>query len=106
MTLEVGYHPAAAAEVVSAAAWYDNETAGLGDRFLAAVEASVLRCSRWPHTGQPVVITPDGAVVDRTLPVGGFPWAIGYEVTDEQLLVLAVFHQHREPNYWINRTSV
>lgn len=105
MTLEIGYHPAAAAEVVSAAAWYENESAGLGDRFLGAVEASVLRCSRWPNVGKPVVITPEGAVVNRKLPVGGFPWAVGYVVTDEQLLVLAVFHQHREPEYWINRTS-
>lgn len=105
MTLAIGYHPVAAAEVVRAAAWYENETAGLGDRFLDAIEATVLRGSRWPNVGQPVVITPDGAVVDRKLPVGGFPWAIGYEVTDDTLLVLAVFHQHREPEYWIDRTS-
>lgn len=105
MTLEVGYHPAAAAEVVGAAAWYENESAGLGGRFLAAVEAAVLRGSRWPNVGKPVVITPDGAIVNRKLPVGGFPWAVGYEVTDETLLVLAVFHQHREPGYWIDRSS-
>jgi hypothetical protein len=45
------------------------------------------------------------AVVNRKLPVGGFPWAIGYEVTDEKLLVLAVFDQHREPENRIGRTS-
>ena len=105
MTFEVGYHPAAAAAVVSETAWYENESAGLGDRFLAAVEASVLRCSRWPNVGTPVVISPDGAVVNRKLPVGGFPWAIGYDVTDERLLVLAVFNQRREPEYWIDRAS-
>ncbi len=105
MTLEIGYHPLAAAEVVRVAAWYENEAAGLGDRFLAAVEAAALRGSRWPNVGKPVVTRPDGAVVNRKLPVGGFPWAIGYEVTDEQLLVLAVFHQHRSPAYWLERTS-
>ncbi len=46
------------------------------------------------------MIEPDGAVVNRKLPVGGFPWAVGYEVTDEKLFVLAVFHQHRKPEYW------
>ncbi len=51
------------------------------------------------------MIEPDGAVVNRKLPVGGFPWAIGYEVTDEKLFVLAVFHQHRKPEYWTDRTS-
>jgi plasmid stabilization system protein ParE len=105
VSLELGYHPAAAAEVVGAAAWYEHESAGLGDRFLDAVEATVLRGRRWPNVGKPVVVSPDGAVVNRKLPVRGFPWAIGYEVTDETLLVLAVFHQHREPAYWIDRTS-
>jgi len=33
------------------------------------------------------------------------PEAIGYEVTDEKLFVLAVFHQHRKPEYWTDRTS-
>lgn len=80
MTLEIGYHPAAAAEVVSATAWYEHESAGLGDRFLDAAEASVLRCSRWPNVGQPVVITPDGAVVYRKLPVGGFPSELWLDV--------------------------
>ena len=105
VSLEVGYHPVAAAEVVRAAAWYENETAGLGDRFLDAVEASALRVSRWPNVGKQVVIAPDGAVVNRKLPVGGFPWAIGYEVTDKKLVVLALFHQHREPEYWTDRAN-
>lgn len=105
MSLEIGFHALAAAEVVRAEAWYENESAGLGDRFLAAVEATVVRASRWPNAGKPVVTAPDGAVVNRKMPVGGFPWAVGYEVTDEKLFVLAVFHQHREPDYWANRTS-
>ena len=56
--------------------------------------------------GRPVVIAPDGTVVNRKMPVGGFPWAIGYEVTDEKLFVLAVFHQHRKPEYWTDRASI
>ena len=106
MTRKIEYHPLAAAEVVRAEAWYEKETAGLGDRFLTAVEATVVRGSRWPNAGRPVVIAPDGTVVNRKMPVGGFPWAVGYEVTDEKLFVLAVFHQHRKPAYWTDRTRV
>ncbi len=53
MTRKIEYHPLAAAEVVRAEAWYEKETAGLGDRFLAAVEATVVRGSRWPTSASP-----------------------------------------------------
>lgn len=104
MSLDVEYHPLAAEEVVRAEAWYESEAAGLGDRFLTAVESTVGRCSRWPNAGRPVVIALDGAVVNRKMAVGGFPWAVGYEVTDATVLVLAVFHQRRRPEYWSDRT--
>lgn len=106
MTRQIEYLPLAAAEVVRAEAWYEKETAGLGDRFLAEVEATVGRGSRWPNAGRAVVIAPDSSVVNRVMTVGGFPSAVGYEVTDEKLFVLAVFHQHRKPEYWTDRTSV
>lgn len=105
MSLEVEYHPLAADEVVNAEDWYETESAGLGDRFLAAVEATVKRESRWPTAGRPNVIAADGTVVNRKTPVGGFPWAVGYEVADDKLFVLVVFHQHRKPDYWTDRTS-
>jgi plasmid stabilization system protein ParE len=105
LSLDVEYHPAAAAEVVVAQAWYENESTGLGDRFLAAFEAAVRRAMRWPKSGRPVEIAPDGTIVNRKTPVGGFPWAVGYEVSDDKLIVLAVFHQHRRPDYWTDRTG-
>jgi len=105
VSLDVEYHPLASLEIVSAEDWYEKEIAGLGDRFLAAIEATVKRAIRWPNAGRPVVIAPDGTIVNRKTPVGSFPWAVGYEVTDDKLLVLAVFHQHRKPDYWTDRTS-
>lgn len=104
MTREVAYHPAAAAEVLSAVRWYEGERAGLGDRFLTAVDAAVTRASRSPSSGRPVVVADDGMIVNRKMPVRGFPWAIGYEVVGDDVLVLAVFHQHRRPDYWTERT--
>ncbi len=53
----------------------------------------------------PVAVSDDGMVLNRKVPVGGFPWAVGYEVVDETLLVLAVFHQRRRPGYWTIRNS-
>jgi len=102
--LTVEFHPLAADEAVEAQAWYSQEQAGLGDRFGEAVDAAVDRASRSPNIGTPVVATGAGEVVIRRRQVSGFPWAIGYEVVDGSvLLVLAVFHERRTPNYWIDR---
>lgn len=103
MSREVRYHPQAAAELVEAEAWYEQQRRGLGDRFMAASEVALKRIGRWPNAGTPVVVDDDGTVVNRKTPIGGFPWAVGYEVTDDAVIVLAVFHQHRHPDYWTTR---
>lgn len=103
MSLGVEYHPLAALEIVSAERWYETEATGLGDRFLGAVEATVERARRWPNAGTPVVIASDGTIVNRKVLVGGFPWAVGYEASDDTLTVLAVFHQRRKPSDWADR---
>jgi len=41
----------------------------------------------------------------RTMSLGGFPWTLAYEVVDESIVVLAVFHQWRLPNYWLERSE-
>ena len=103
MSFEVRYHPLAATELVDAQAWYEQQNRALSDRFLAAFEATVERISSWPNAGTPVVVDDDGAVANRKTPIGGFPWAVGYEVAGDIVIVLAVFHQHRRPDYWTTR---
>ena len=103
MSLDVEYHPLAAAEIADAEDWYEHQNEGLGDRFLAAVEAAVTRASRWPNAGTLVTISDDGTIVNRKISTGGFPWAVGYDVVGNTLLVLAVFHQRRRPGYWTTR---
>lgn len=51
MSLDVGFHPLAAVEIVDAEFWYEQQSEGLGDRFLGAVEATATRVSRWPNVG-------------------------------------------------------
>jgi hypothetical protein len=103
VSLDVEYHPLAAAEIVNAEDWYEQQVRGLGDRFLAAVESTLKRVSRWPNAGIPVTVADDGTVVNRKAAVGGFPWAVGYEVANDTVYVLAVFHQSRKPDYWTSR---
>ena len=105
MSLQVGFQPLASLEVSDAACWYDEQRPGLGDRFLTAVNIAIDRASRWPNAGAPVEVASDGTVPIRKVTTIGFPYAVGYEVNRNALTVLAVFHQHRHPNYWTTRET-
>ena len=105
MSVSVEFHPLAADEISWAEDWYERQRVGLGERFLEVVEATVTRASRSPRTGTPVVVDQQGSVRVRKMSVGGFPWALAYEITDESIVVLAAFHQRRRPDYWLERSE-
>lgn len=82
MSLSVGYHALARADLYVAWAWYEDQQSGLGDRFAAAVEAAVRRIARWPESGTPAVRDEDDEIIERRLATLGFPYAIRYRVVE------------------------
>ena len=63
----------------------------------AAVEATLAEAAATPDRF-PVA---DGDV--REAPVDGFPYCIYYRVRAGRLIVLAVYHQSRDPDGWKDR---
>jgi len=98
-------HPLAVDEIASAVDWYERQRSGLGVRFLDVVETTLNRASRSPRIGTPVGADQQGSVSLRTMSLGGFPWTLAYEVLGDSIVVLAVFHQRRLPNYWLERSE-
>ena len=90
-------------DVVDAWEWYEQQQPGLGDRFVAAVGVAVVRASRWPNTGTPVIHDGKGDVLERRVTTDGFPYAVRYRTTDGQLVVMAVYHQRRRPDFGADR---
>jgi len=105
VSVSVEFHPLAAGEIADAEDWYEQQRSGLGARFLEVVEATVNRASNSPRTGTPVVVDQQGSARVRKMPLGGFPWALAYEITEESIVVLAAFHQRRRPDYWLERSE-
>jgi plasmid stabilization system protein ParE len=105
VSVRVEFHPVAVDEIDGAVDWYERHRSGLGVRFLDVVETTVNRASRLPRIGTPVVADQHGSVSLRTISLGGFPWTLAYEVFGESIVVLAVFHQRRLPNYWLERSE-
>lgn len=92
------FHDLAKVELNEAARFYEAESPGLGEIFLAEAERSVLAIIEHPESS-PVV----GRSVRRRL-LRRFPYGLLYRVRGQELRILAVMNLRRRPAYWIGRT--
>ena len=93
----VSFHRLAERELNDAALFYEQESSGLGIKFLDEVEHHVARILANPKAGQKV----RGEVRRRIL--RKFPYGILYSVRDHDIRILAIMNLKRKPNYWVGR---
>ena len=95
----VHYLPPAEHELFDAAWYYEIQVAGLGLRFMSAVDSAVADIGsnpeRWPLIRNGV----------RRRLLRRFPYALVYRVDPHEVLILAVMHLSRRPNYWTTRND-
>ena len=96
MTLPV-FHPAAEAELLEQALYYEQRSPGLGSRFLDQIEAAVELAVLMPGVG-----TPYQHGTRRVFPKD-FPHSVVYQENDERIVILAVAPFRRKPAYWRER---
>lgn len=84
-------------ELDQAIHWYRAQALGLGDAFLIEVLATADRIARFPEAWQPL-----GESVRRCR-LSRFPYGLIYTIDNGDILVLAVAHLHRRPDYWRDR---
>jgi hypothetical protein len=103
--VRVEFHPDASVEFRSAALWYDEQRAGLGGEFVAAVNDLLQRIVSTPESFPhwPGSTRLDGTI--RKATVMRFPYLIAFEQHRHDIVVLAVAHQKRRPLYWLRRAS-
>jgi len=84
-------------EMIEAAVYYEAQVPGLGDAFLAKIDSAVRdireRPTAWPAIGGDI----------RKRLVHRFPYAVLYRVDPEEVVVVAIMHQRRRPDYWVGR---
>ena len=89
----------AAREFLREVAYYEEELPGSGARFITAVQQATARALAFPLSG-----TPAAAGTRRVL-VRDFPFSIIYRGDEDGILVFAVAHSARRPEYWRSRTE-
>jgi plasmid stabilization system protein ParE len=87
----------AADELAAAIAWYQQESAGLGLEFLAAVDSVFALVRRHPNVGVEVRPRVRRALLRR------FPYGVFYTTQEARVRILAILHSHRHPARWPRR---
>jgi toxin ParE1/3/4 len=93
----VVFHPLAERELIEAARFYEGRAVGLGADFIREVEHTLAQIVADPQAGNLIARTIRRRLLRR------FPFAILYQVTDDDLSVVALMHLHRRPGYWRRR---
>ena len=91
------FHPEADEDLIESARYYERQSEGLGDEFLAAVEDTLRRINLFPKASPA-----DSKRIRRRL-VEGFPYSVVYELENGSVIIFAIAHHSRRPGYWSGR---
>jgi plasmid stabilization system protein ParE len=97
MTLPFVLTAEAEADLAEAAEWYEDKGAGLGVDLIKAVRAAINFAASNPEVYAKI----HGDL--RRAPVKRFPYGIFYRLRDQQLYVVAILHDRRNPTVWQSR---
>ncbi len=84
-------------EMVSAATYYETQVDGLGEAFLAKLESVVLDIAERPEAWPEICNGIHKHLVHR------FPYAVLYQIDPDEIVVVAIMHHRRRPEYWLER---
>lgn len=92
-------HRLAVAEIDHEVDYYEAKQAGLGAELEDEIDAVLELISRFPQAAPPWKDRFDRrvAVLDR------FPFTLPYQIARQEIVVLALAHTSRRPNYWARR---
>ena len=97
--MRLEFHPEAELEFIEAAAYYELQVSGLGQRFGADVRRALDILLAHPEIG----ITVDADL--RKYVLQRFPFSLIYSLSPDVLRVEVLAHQSRRPEYWRSRVD-
>ena len=94
MAYRLKFSTRALREAGEAQEWYESQSLGLGDEFIAAMELQLKRLEQAPLLYAEVIPGVRRALLPR------FPFGLFYVVRGDLVHVMAVLHDARNPKRW------
>lgn len=89
-------------EIVEAAKWYEARQAGYGSQFYDAYEEGMRKIQTDPQSFSRLETNRSRRDVRRCR-LRRFPYYIAFEILPSEVVILAVAHGSRRPNYFMRR---
>jgi plasmid stabilization system protein ParE len=97
VSYRVVFRPQAQVELLEARDWYEARQEGLGVDFSAAVDATISNIRERPLAYPRVHNEIRRAVLQR------FPYAVFFQLLEDDIVILAMIHGRRHPRTWQSR---
>lgn len=94
MAFRLKFSSRALREIGEAQEWYEAQSAGLGEEFVAALELQIKRLVQAPLLYAEVIPNVRRGLLPR------FPYGLFFTVRGDLIQVLAVLHNKRNPSRW------
>lgn len=91
------HHPAAEAELISAARFYETRVSGLGSDFLAEFDHCIAVILEAPERWRPVKDDLRRYLMPR------FPYGLYYRIEGDEVRLLVIKHHSQHPDYGMSR---
>ena len=95
--MRVRLHPEAEAEMIEAAAYYEDRQTDLGKRFLVSVQDAINSITINPR------LYPGVDLDVRRCLTKVFPFGVLFRALPDGIVIVAVMHLARHPDYWKHR---
>jgi plasmid stabilization system protein ParE len=92
--LNVRFLVAARDELRETISYYEDVRPGLGTQFRDEIYATIRRIEHHPEAWSRL------STNTRRCRTSRFPYGVIYQVDEDDLIVVAIAHLHREPGYW------
>ena len=97
--MKVIFSKIAKLEFEDAIAYYELEYPGLGLKFKEEIRKNINIIKKHPHAW-----AVERGDIRKSL-LHKFPYKIFFSIEKDHIFIIAISHQHRKPDYWVDRKS-
>ena len=97
--MQVEFTELATIEMDDAIKYYELELIGLGKRFFEELLETIELINKFPY------LWPQNSEHTRRAVMRKFPYNVIYSIKDNKIYIIALAHQNRAPEYWIDRLN-
>jgi plasmid stabilization system protein ParE len=97
--MKIEFLPEAKDELEDAIAYYELQVTGLGKTFKDVAKSTILRISQFPTAWSEIRPKIRRCIMHK------FPYNVLYTIEKDFILIVAIAHHHRKPDYWQKRAD-